>query len=388
MMCGGHAGRAHLKALQSFKTKKTFKPRFKDKHRDIFPEVDTLKCECKTHKVGCGCLSNGFCVRARNNFSSILSDSETATEFSTRLQALVYHVQDIHKWEGGQCDFHALKVCDCGQCADKNQPQCQGKDYHTREVLNCPFHLLAYRIECHTRGEMANQLVHPVLKRGHTNWLESSHSVLIRFRPKHISLERLHYHVSTNLGLLQANMTNEYCQQGAAYHWKVDLLKRLNLPVYDGVQQVLEKLNSRRKKRLDSLKTTKAKKRRVKLKILRAREAQQRKQWSKRHGNDTYGEDEREITDEEEKLSFKRELCNKCGSTTHMRSTHRDCPYNKRSVNTESPLIRAQTLALWTLAMSRVHPQAVETVMSYRQMMNLTQMCLWMPSQVAIPVEH
>ena len=54
---------------------------------------------------------------------------------------------------------------------------------------------------------MADSLVHPVLKRGHSNWLEASHSVFIRFRSKDINLERLHYEVSTNLALLESNMT-------------------------------------------------------------------------------------------------------------------------------------------------------------------------------------
>ena len=48
---------------------------------------------------------------------------------------------------------------------------------------------------------MSQVLVHPVLKRGHSNWLEASHNVLIRFRPKHINLECLHFETSTNLGL-------------------------------------------------------------------------------------------------------------------------------------------------------------------------------------------
>ena len=339
MICGGHAGRAHLKKLQSLKTKRTFTERFKNMYRDKFPEVDTLKCACSKHKAGCGCLSDTFCQRARNNFSNILSDSQTATEFSKRLRALVYHVQDIHTWEGGQCEFHALKLCSCGQCEDRNHPRCQGKDYHTREVLSCPFHLLVYEIECHTRAEMANQLVHETLKRGHSNWLEGSHNVFIRFRPKHIFLERLHYHVATNLALLQANMTHEYDQQGAAYHWKMDLLQRLNLPVYDGVPEVLKKLNETRKKALDAMKSSKAKKRRVELKTLRTQEAQQRKVWSKKHGHDTYGDDEEDVIEEEVKPSKERvkektaikKPCNRCGSTTHSRSTHRDCPYNKKN---------------------------------------------------------
>ena len=282
-------------------------------------------------------MSDIFCQRARNNFSNILSSSQSAEEFSKRLQALVYHVQDIHKWEGGCCEFHAVKVCSCGACPDKKEPQCEGKVYHTREVLNCPFHLLAYKIECHIRAHMADKLVHKTLKRGHSNWLESSHNVFIRFRSKHIQLERLHYTVSTNLGLLQANMTNEYNQQGPAYHWKVELLQRLQLPVYDGVQQTLEIVNRRRKKALDSYKTTKAKKRRVELKTLRTKDAQERKLWTKKHGQDTYGQEEEvEVERDEEvkptqKSKKEKKGCNRCSSTTHSRSKHKDCPYNKKN---------------------------------------------------------
>ena len=86
---------------------------------------------------------------------------------------------------------------------------------------------------------MADQLVHRELHRGHSNWLEAPHNVLLRFRQKHLSLERLHYNVATNLGLLQANMTHEFNQQGAAYHWKPEFFRRINLPVYDGVAERL-----------------------------------------------------------------------------------------------------------------------------------------------------
>ena len=214
MICGGHAGRAHLKQLQSLAKKKNFSDKFQETYREQFSEVDNVKCKCKRYNARCGCLSDTLCQRARNNFSNILSSSENAAEFSERLQALVYHVQDIHEWEGGPCQFHALTVCSCGSCTDKNKPQSQGKDYHTREVLSCPFHLLVYKIECHIRAKMADQLVDSTLKRGHSNWLESSHNIFIRFRQKHIFLEQLHYHVATNLGLLLANQTQEYNQEG------------------------------------------------------------------------------------------------------------------------------------------------------------------------------
>ena len=36
-----------------------------------------------------------------------------------------------------------------------------------KEKLICPFHLLAYNIDCHERAGQAKQLLHPILKRGH-----------------------------------------------------------------------------------------------------------------------------------------------------------------------------------------------------------------------------
>ena len=57
-------------------------------------------------------------------------------------------------------------MCSCGECEVKGDHQCEGKNYHTREVLRCPFHRLAYQIECDERIKMADQLVHPKLHRG------------------------------------------------------------------------------------------------------------------------------------------------------------------------------------------------------------------------------
>ena len=90
--------------------------------------------------------------------------------------------------------------------------------------------------------------------------------MLLRFLQKHLSLERFHYHVATNLGLLQASITRDFNQQGAAYHWKPELL---SLPVYDGVAKRLEKQNTWRKTQFD---VRKKKRRRVELKRLRVRE--------------------------------------------------------------------------------------------------------------------
>ena len=70
-------------------------------------------------------------------------------------------------------------------------------------MLKCPMHSLAYEIECRQRALMCEKLVHPILKRGHSNWVEASHNVFIRFRPKHPLGDTL----STELALLQSNMT-------------------------------------------------------------------------------------------------------------------------------------------------------------------------------------
>ena len=82
-------------------------------------------------------------------------------------------------------------------------------------------------------------------------------------------------------------MTHEFNQQGAAYHWKPELFRRMNLPVYDGVAGETEHME---KDTADARKTEKAMRRRVELKRLRVQEGQERILWSKQHGKDTYGE--------------------------------------------------------------------------------------------------
>ena len=113
----------------------------------------------------------------------------------------------------------------------------------TKFRLDCKFHALLYEIECHARAKQVKELIHPVLKRG------ASHNVFIRFRSKDIYLGRLHYHVSTNLALLQANLTYMHAKFGISYHWIPDLYRRMKLPVFDGVEEALEKHNLQRKEK-------------------------------------------------------------------------------------------------------------------------------------------
>ena len=216
-------------------------------------------------------------------------------------------------------------------CEDGEDLKCEGKDYHSRYVLTCPFHSLAYEIECHERAKISEQLVHP----GHSNWLEASHNVFIHFRPKHIFLERLHYVLSTELALLQSNMTYMYEKRGPQYHWVVELFERLKLPVFDGVQAALEVFNEQRKLNLDREKTDSFKQRQIQLKSERTMDARRRKVWSKKHGHDTYGSDDSDL-DKDELKPKGRKKCTaggtcKCGSTTHQHTNHSECHLNEKN---------------------------------------------------------
>ena len=109
MICGGHAGKEHLKQLQSQAKRRKFDETLQKAHRKEFPEIGSVGCHCKEHikkkkaskqpagsdekvekppkfkyipcKKGCGCLTDSFCQRARNSFSNILSTSKSAAEF-------------------------------------------------------------------------------------------------------------------------------------------------------------------------------------------------------------------------------------------------------------------------------------------------------------------
>ena len=168
--------------------------------------------------------------------------------------------------------------------------KCDGKEYHTHRKLTCSFHKLAYKIEIEYRAGMAGSLIHPELKRGHSNLMEVSHNVLIRFRSKHLSLERLHYCLSTDLGLLQANLTYKRNREGSDYHWIPELYRRMKLPLFGGIEEALKQYIEKRDKKYEKIKEEKHKKRRLQLKVKRVQEQEERKKWSRQHGGDTYGD--------------------------------------------------------------------------------------------------
>ena len=105
-------------------------------------------------------------------------------------------------------------------------------------------------MECHNWASQASQIIHPGLGRGHPNYPEGSHNVLIRFRSKDKYLRLIHYTVSTNMGLMQANMT-----------WlsKLDLFQHLKLLVFDGMKDALQMANEIHAKNLEKKQTEEAK---------------------------------------------------------------------------------------------------------------------------------
>ena len=169
-------------------------------------QLSSLVCHCQPrHSDNCGCLTKNFNFSARAKYIAALKDAGTDPDkFSTRLSMLYHHAMNKHEWDGGRCDFHEHIVCSCGKC-EEDDVKCQGKPYRTTHILTCPFHLAAYEFELIRRASQSRDLIHIEMGKGHTNQLESAHSVLIHFRPKSLHLHHLHYQVSTNLGLLQSN---------------------------------------------------------------------------------------------------------------------------------------------------------------------------------------
>ena len=298
MKCGGHIGRAHGNALKEMKSKKSLTVAYKRKHVNDFPEVEYVSCSCsgKKHKVGCGCITDSFIQGAKRNlYCAITQAKNSAEDFAKRMRNLGrYHARGIHEWEEGKCDFHPLVVCSCGECSSPEELKCKGKAYTSKNVLRCELHALVYEIECYHRANQASEVIDPDLGRGHSNLCESTFSVLTKFRPKDTNLHRMHYQMSTNLGLIQSNMSYLYKKRGSTYHWALDLYKRIGLPELEGMREIVSMLiehclllicwvffqcqqdNKRRMKSLENKKAEHVKTARVAHKCKRADEQQKR----------------------------------------------------------------------------------------------------------------
>ncbi len=148
-----------------------------------------------------------------------------------------YHARGIHQWDGGECDFHPILVCSCGDCPADGERKCDGKPYESQNTLRCELHALAYEIECNHRADHAAEIIDPELGRGHSNLCEATFSVVAKFRAKDTNVHRVHYQTSTNLGLIQSSMTFLYERRGRDYHWVLDLYRRMGLPQFVGLKE-------------------------------------------------------------------------------------------------------------------------------------------------------
>ena len=143
---------------------------------------------------------------------------------------------------------------------------------------------LAYEWECIKYASESRSLIHPGIGRGHSNQVEASHNVFIRFRSKILNIGKLHYEVSTNLALLQSNLTWLNNKHGLGYHWLPILFRKMELPVYSDVEEALKLFNTERMKRLkyaQSEEGIKARKTKLKIRVYAKR---QREQWNIRQG--------------------------------------------------------------------------------------------------------
>lgn len=90
------------------------------------------------------------------------------------------------------------------------------------------------------RGQKnAKSVIGTELGKGHSNKPEATFCVLTKFRARDASLHQKHNQVSTNLGLIQANMTWLYKEKGAQYHWIINLYSQMGLPVLSGIQEIV-----------------------------------------------------------------------------------------------------------------------------------------------------
>ena len=107
------------------------------------------------------------------------------------------------------------------------------------------------------------------------------------------------------------------------------MYRHMGLPVFDGVQEALERHSVQQNRKLERVQTTPVKRRRVQLKKMRVQDGIRRSDWTKKNGHDhTYGCDDKSVSDHEEAGNqHKRSkgatraniLCSACRSSTHKR---------------------------------------------------------------------
>ncbi|KAI8481597.1 hypothetical protein Bbelb_406970 [Branchiostoma belcheri] len=70
--------------------------------------------------------------------------------------------------------------CTCKKF-DPLDVQCTGEMYKTSHPLTCPMHSMAYKIECEEQAAKAEDVIHPEMGRGHSNYPQARNNVLISY---------------------------------------------------------------------------------------------------------------------------------------------------------------------------------------------------------------
>ena len=145
--------------------------------------------------AGCGCVTDDFIWNACiNHFLVWIQSGKDAKVYASWMRELgKYHARGIHQWNGEKCSFHPSIVCSCGNCTDDDNLQCEGKPYESKFALSCELHSLGYEIECEVRDSSAENIIHSIMSRGHSNLYEAAFNVLPRYRAKSLAIHRLSY---------------------------------------------------------------------------------------------------------------------------------------------------------------------------------------------------
>ena len=296
----------------------------------------SLKCHClgKQHKWDtCGCISDAFHKHARKHFAhALMAAGSNPDVFADRITTFGKdHIRGHHD----SCTFHAKMVCSCGNCK-QGELMCEGKPYESAHKLTCPFHAALFELECHDWAMRAKELIHPEIGKGHTTLVETSHFIMTKFRSKDMYLRKTHYSVSTNLGLLESSLPWLREQFGYNYHWRVELFKSMDLPILDGLEEVLSHRNKVTKRHLEYMRRPKVIRKTKRRRLFHlTTEQSKRSDWgvddaiANRLGKVVHG------YGSDQDLSPKCGKQQKCkrGSTTHSRSTSKKCPLNSKAAD-------------------------------------------------------
>ena len=225
MKCLGHMGWVHNNQLEALtKKKKTFTAFF-NQHKGKFPSVGTVKCVCanknhnfiaRPYKPACGCISDAFRRKARINHWCTANQCENDLQkYAETLWALgQYHVHD--KYISGWVPVSPLTKCKYGECEE--ELKCQGTPYSTQSPLTlsvaCPdiwdrnAQESIWHGKCHSSRNGVRTF--------QPEWGKPQHPYLLQ--EQGCDSDRLHYTVSTNIGLLQSDMSWAFEKHGKEYH--------------------------------------------------------------------------------------------------------------------------------------------------------------------------